>query len=82
MNIIELKKRLGQELEEEDRFVIDRSDTMAEESEHWQDASSEVTSVVSTRRVTPSASSAGQSPQAGGARREPTLVTSERREAG
>ena len=78
MNIIELKRRLGQELEDEDRLVIDKTDTMAEESEHWHDVSTETTNVVSARKPTPATS--GQPPPA--ARREPTLVSGERREAG
>jgi hypothetical protein len=79
MNIIELKKRLGHELEEEDRHVIDRLDTMAEESEHWRDASTETTNVVSAKRP---ASASGQGPNSPTNRREPTLVAGERREAG
>lgn len=78
MNIIELKRRLGQELQDEDRLVIDKTDTMAEESEHWHDVSTETTNVVSARKPTPAIS--GQPPPA--ARREPTLVSGERREAG
>jgi hypothetical protein len=78
MNIIEMKRRLGQELDGEDSEVIDKLDTMAEDSEHWRDASTETTNVVTARKAAPPSPQPGPS----AVRREPTLVAGERREAG
>ena len=39
MNIIELKQRLGQALDDQDSRVIVDRDTLAEDSEHWTDFS-------------------------------------------
>jgi TRAP-type C4-dicarboxylate transport system permease small subunit len=79
-NVIELKKRLGQPLDEQDNRVIDERDRLAEDSEHWLDISSPgpQIEIVSDRTKAPGAT---QQASPGPGRRDPTF-TDGRRQAG
>lgn len=80
-NVIELKNRLGQPLDEQDHRLLDERDTLAEDSDHWQDINRQT-------RTDPRAASRKQGPigsvslPASPGRREPSLNVRGQNQAG
>lgn len=76
MTVIALKKRLGQEFEDEDHIVIDKLDTLAEDSAHYPDVQKVTAEIRPVRQPGPGT---GPGPVlSGGARREPKFAAGER----